>query len=180
MIREEEYLISGHPDEMKWLHAYADSLHKHIDAVQEAGKRLGVPSHQLSYHDNSKFDTEEFPHYARQFHGDAGDPDGFAGAWLRHLHLNKHHWQHHIFPDDYRLKGSTIEEGGVMQMPENYALEMVSDWMGASYVYTGSWQMEDWLAKNSRKVILHSKTSIYVREVLSSLGYKDVRFYGDP
>lgn len=165
-----QYLHQGATLEM--LQKYEESLEKHIKAVQEAGKKLGVPRDQLAEHDESKYEIAEFPYYARQFHGDAGDPDGFASAWLHHLHANKHHWQYWIFPDDYRLKGSSIEEGGVMEMPEHYALEMVADWMGASYVYTGSWDMTDWLKKNQHKVILHSRTTEFVRSVLDGLGYE--------
>lgn len=170
-MEKQDYLVSGHPDEIKWLEDYAVSLLKHIEAVREAGKQLGVSLAQLLSHDRSKYDVEEFPHYARLNHGDAGDPDGFARAWLHHIHHNPHHWQHWIFPDYYWLKGSTIEEGGIMEMPENYALEMVADWMGSSFVYTGSWNMTDWLKKNQYKIVLHSNTTAYVRGVLESLDY---------
>ena len=61
-----------------------------------------------------------------------------------------------------------------MEMPQHFALEMIADWMGASYVYTGSWDMTDWLWKNIPKIILHSNTAEYVRQTLDMLGYADV------
>lgn len=167
------YMLEG--IKMEWLEAFEESVGKHIAAVQEAGDRLGVRVAQLAMHDNSKYSLEEFPYYAQQFHGDKSNPDGFARAWLHHIHYGgEHHWQHWIFPDNYTLNGSSLEEGGVMEMPEHYALEMISDWMGASYVYTGSWDMHDWLMKNRYKIILHSETTEYVRSILDSLGYEGI------
>jgi hypothetical protein len=57
-------------------------------------------------------------------------------------------------------------------MPENYALEMIADWQGSSFVYTGSWDMTHWLKKNQYKIILHSKTADYVRSILDGLVYE--------
>ena len=62
-------------------------------------------------------------------------------------------------------------------MPQNYALEMVADWMGASRAYTGSWDMADWLSTHISKIKVHSVTAEYLFDVLSSLGYSDA-FYG--
>lgn len=148
---------------------YKVSLQTHIKYVREAGKELEVSKAQLEVHDMSKWTIHEFPFYAKHFHG-GGDPDGFAGAWLHHLQHNPHHWQHYIFPDDYHAKDSSME-GPVMEMPQPFALEMVADWMGSSMTYTGYWDMQDWLVKNMPRIRLHSKTAIYVREVLGGLGY---------
>jgi uncharacterized protein DUF5662 len=159
----------------EWLEAYEDSLTKHIRAVQEVGKKLGVALYLLDTHDASKYAEQEFPFYARQFHGDKGDPKGFSKAWLHHIHYNPHHPQHWIFPDRYDLKGADLEDG-VMEMPESYALEMIADWIGASVVYTLSEDMTDWLDKNAKKILLHSKTEEYVKAVLLDLGYRDLMF----
>jgi hypothetical protein len=168
MISPERYLIENVKRE--WLEKYADSLQRHIEAVEIAGKKLGVREYQLAHHDDSKYSMQEFPFYARQFHGDAGDPDGFARAWLHHIHNNPHHWQHWMFPDWFTPKGSSVE-AGTMEMPEEFALEMVADWMGASYVYTGDWDMTEWLRRNVPKITLHTKTRDYVVGILGDLGY---------
>lgn len=156
----------------EWLRDFDESVHKHINYVRQAGASIGVPSDQLEIHDLSKFTMQEFPHYARQFHGDKSDPDGFAGAWLHHIHNNPHHWQFWMFPDKYVPRGSKVENG-VVYMPPNYALEMIADWLGASYAYTGSWDMQAWLWQNIPKIILHSDTAEYVRQTLDMLGYAD-------
>ena len=165
-----QYMIRG--VEMQWLKDFDESLHKHIFYVRQAGEKIGVPSDQLERHDLSKYTMQEFPHYARSFHGDRGDPNGFAGAWLHHIHNNPHHWQYWIYPDGFTPKGSNVENG-VVKMPQHYALEMIADWMGASYVYTGSWDMQKWLWENIPRIILHSDTAEYVRQTLDMLGYAD-------
>lgn len=159
------------------------SLCEHIKNVREAGEMIGVDKRQLQMHDLSKFDLDEFPYYAANFSGgrsgldvahDAGKvSDGFAKAWLHHIHLNPHHWQHWIFPDGFTPKGSSVE-GGVFAMPEEYALEMIADWMGASKTYTGSWDMSHWLSTNMPKITVHSQTAQFLRDRLNTLGYQNI------
>lgn len=154
---------------------FIESLHKHMAFVDEAGRMLGVPVKQLEIHDNSKWSDEEFYAYVKHFEG-GGAPDEFARAWLHHLHLNPHHWQHHIFPDGFTPKNSDVEQG-VVQMPANYVLEMVADWMGASMAYTGSFDMTKWLIKKIPRIRVHSKTAMVLREILDSLGYADLEMF---
>lgn len=142
---------------------YIASLEKHIGFVQEAGKRIGVNPVQLKKHDLSKWSEEEFPAYANKFYG-VPDDLAFKYAWLNHLRLNKHHWNHWLLQND---------EDGLepLEMPQNYALEMVADWMGAGMAYNGTWDMTDWLSKNYSRIILHPETRRYVSGVLVSNGY---------
>jgi len=89
--------------------------------------------------------------------------------------LGPHHWQHWIFADGFSPKGSSVESG-VMEMPAIYVREMVADWMGASRVYTGSWDMTAWLATNLPKVRLHSRAWVTLKGILGeeSVGYQSV------
>jgi hypothetical protein len=151
---------------------YNRSLLDHIMYVQEAGEKIGVPADQLKIHDESKWSPAEFEGYARHFKG-GGAPDEFARAWLHHIHHNPHHWQHWIFPNGYTPKGSQVENG-VVEMPQDFALEMVADWMGSSRAYTGDWDMTDWLYKNIPRIRVHSRTAEYLRETLDHLGYADI------
>lgn len=151
---------------------YIKSLREHIIYVQEAGRQLGVPQPQLNIHDQSKWSEAEFPGYARHFYG-GGDPDGFAYAWLHHVHCNPHHWQYWIFPGGYTSEASRVEDG-VAEMPGIYALEMVADWMGASKAYTGSWDMASWLWDHIPKIRVHSRTAKYLVEILDRIGYTDI------
>lgn len=159
----------------QWERAYFDSLCEHKRYVLEAGLMVGgIPLEQLFNHDASKFLPEEFPHYARQFFGDKGDPDGFARAWLHHCNHNPHHWQYWIFPDGFSPAGSDVVNGRV-EMPEIYVREMVADWMGASRAYTKSWDMTEWLLKNLPRVkaSVHPLTILKIEQVLKELEYPD-------
>lgn len=155
--------------------AFLQSVCDHIMYVRIAGRELRVDEHQLRWHDHTKLGVEEFPYYARQFHGDKADPNGFAEAWLHHIHHGEHHWQHWIFPDGFTPKGSTVENG-VLRMDEKWLREMVADWMGASMAYTGSWDMTDWLKSNLPKIKLHSASWPTLKGILrdSNQGYHNV------
>lgn len=166
-----QYLHQG--ADLKTLEKYLQSLTKHIAAVQEAGVKLGVPKSQLEEHDLSKYSIEEFPYYAQQFHGDKNNPDGFAGAWLHHLHANPHHPEYWRFPNDSVIKTADIINR-CLPMPKHYALEHIADLMGASYCYTGSWEMSEWLMGNMKKLFYHPQTAEFMREQLSMLGYKEI------
>lgn len=162
------FMIDG--VERAWLEAFEVSVGKHITFVQEAGDKLGVPIAQLAIHDSSKYSIEEFPHYARSFHGDRGDPVGFARAWLHHQNFNPHHWEYWMTRSDHS-KGKSGAVNGCLEMPENYVREMVADWMGASMAYTGSWDMAEWCTKNLPVIQLHPNSMELVRVVLKELGY---------
>lgn len=149
--------------------AFAETLHEHIAYVREAGEMLGVDKTQLLFHDESKWSVFEFSAYANHFKG-GGVPDAFAKAWLHHLQNNPHHWQHWIFPDGFTPKGSNVENG-VIEMPKNFALEMIADWMGANKTYAKSWDMAEWLQNNFSKVKLHSITRRFVVSKLHELSY---------
>lgn len=156
--------------------AYVD---KHIEAVREAGARLGISFIQMYPHDSSKWSSEEFPAYAMYFYG--GDKpkyaEEFAKAWLHHIHHNPHHWEHWIFPQEFTLPNSNTVDN-CLEMPHDYILEMVADWQGASFCQTGSWDITDWLQKQYPRLRLHPKTNLALLEILSNIGIKINGFNG--
>jgi hypothetical protein len=177
---ETTYLHFNVPEQVA--KAYLKQLRAHIAAVQEAGRKLGLPEEQLRLHDQSKFSREEFYGYAMHLFG-GGAPQAFAQAWLHHQNTNQHHWEYWIMRTEHsKLPG--ITENLILPMPYNYVLEMVADWQGASYVYTGSWDMGEWLTQNMPKIRVHSETAKALREVLDGLGYWDIvhdlRFASEP
>lgn len=147
--------------------AYLQSLNQHIAYVRQAGQIIGVSFDQLHRHDQSKFSVEEFPHYARHFFGDKGDPDGWERAWLHHENHNPHHWGHWI-------ARSGKMAGKPLPMPEWYVKEMVADWHGAGRAYQGSWDISVWLANQGPGFRLHPKTEMLVDGVMQSIGYEVV------
>ena len=58
-------------------------------------------------------------------------------------------------------------------MPEKYIWEMVSDWLGASKGYTGSWDMTKWLHDNLPSINqnLHKETWLKLQQVLARVEY---------
>lgn len=145
---------------------FSAKLIEHIGFVQQACIKLGVPEEQAGAHDESKWSKEEFHAYAYKFAGPGDDPDSFSLAWLHHIHHNPHHPQHWIIPGG--------GERGVLRMPDEYCLEMIADWMGASKAYTGAWDMTDWLNKNFKNVKLHPDSCKFVKEILFKLGYGSI------
>lgn len=136
---------------------------KHKWCVFLASLQTGLPLWLTLVHDLSKFTRHELPHYDRQFFGDKGDPEGFAVAWHHHIIHNPHHPEHWTY----------IDKAGdqVLPMPPVYVKEMVTDWLGASRAYTGSWDMTTWLDKNLSTMHLHPETWRLVGVELSHLGY---------
>ena len=151
------------------INKFNESLLEHIQYVQEAGAKIGVPNKQLGIHDASKWSDIEFLAYAKQYYG-GGAPNEYPEAWLHHIHHNPHHWQHWIFPDAWTMPESVIEHGA-LPMPEQFVLEMVADWMGASKAYTDSWDMQKWLDSHLSRIILHSTTRKFLSITLDRLGY---------
>lgn len=88
-------------------------------------------------HDLSKFSIVEFAPSVRHFQGTRSPIEaekealGYSKAWLHHKGHNKHHWEYWIdFADD----GSIIAN----EMPINYVIEMVCDWVGAGKAYNNT------------------------------------------
>lgn len=152
----------------------AELIRLHIKYVQEAAVTLGgIPWEQIAAHDLSKFTAIEFPYFPTFYKGwsNPADRDGFARAWLHHIHHNPHHPEHWVFPHGVTPQGSSVENG-LVEMPAVYVREMVADWMGSSMTYTDSWDMTEWLKANLPRIKLHSRSRAYLNEILvDELGY---------
>jgi hypothetical protein len=140
---------------MKLKHFITTLRHKWYVLV--AGRRLKVSLWRLLRHDASKWSPAEFNPYARQFHGDRGDPEGFEKAWLHHQNSNPHHWEHWISRSPH-VKGG---DGGLIPMPVEDVREMVADWLAAGKVYAGKWPdltNYTWFNENRHKMQMHPLT----------------------
>ena len=155
-------------------------LFKHLKAVIahkgfvfQAGFRIGVPLWNLLVHDLSKLSPIEAAGYSRHFYG-GKDPQAFLSAWHHHTRYNPHHPEYWVA--SFANKHLGIAVGDPLPMPDQYILEMVADWMGASRSYEGHWpdgtRHWKWLEKNWRDLPLHPKTRLKVLDLLD-------RFYGD-
>jgi len=97
---------------------------------------------------------------------DTGDPE-FDFSWLLHQKRNKHHWQWWMLPED---------EGGlkVLEMPCEYVIEMVCDWVGAGRAQGYTSPADDpyletrkWYEANGSKMTLHPRTRKLVEEIIN-------------
>lgn len=87
-------------------------------------------------HDNSKFGPTEFFAGVRNFQGTRSPIDaekekyGYSLAWQHHKGHNPHHWEYWI--DNLGERKNTP-----IQIPEEYVIEMICDWLGAGQTYLG-------------------------------------------
>lgn len=123
-----------------------------------------LASKEISLHDTSKYDDEEFYAYCNHFYPTEEYPDdeeAFDIAWLRHQHLNPHHWQYWVL-----LKDS----GGIIpqDIPMHHICNMLCDW--------GSFSAKDpdstaynWYHRNKNKMLLSSTTRSIVEYLVEYL-----------
>lgn len=140
-------------------YSYLLYLLKHKWFVFQAGRKLSVPLWRLIIHDYSKFMPVEWFEYVDFFYSDKDNKKGFDRAWLHHQHLNPHHWQYWLLTKD---NGKTK----ILEMPENYAREMVADWAGAGKAINDKWDVWEWYEKSKSKIILHPQTRLFVEDLL--------------
>ena len=119
---------------------------------------------QINAHDLSKYTEEEYDPYDNYFYGNKTEKvkREFDYAWLHHIHQNPHHWQYWVLIND--------EDGTkALEMPENYVIEMVSDWWAFSHKSGNLYEIFDWYKKNKKRQILHENTRKLVEEILDKI-----------
>lgn len=123
-----------------------------------------------SYHDKSKYDAEEYTAYDEYFYGKEKTKDiedNFNKAWLRHIHMNPHHWQYWILiNDDPNLNEICID------MPKEYILEMICDWWSFSWNKENKFELFEFYIKNKDYIKISDNTRFYLHKILSSIEYK--------
>lgn len=73
-----------------------DNLPEVLNRKDEEGKNFDWEWQIILKHDASKSDSEEYDAYDNYFYGNKSfeNTQNFNLAWLRHIHVNPHHWQH--------------------------------------------------------------------------------------
>ena len=154
---------------------YDEYLRQHINGVSEALgwmlENLELPQISeedkkcarriVQYHDRSKKLPSEYEAYDAYFYGER-DEAAFSYAWLRHIHLNPHHWQHWVLVND--------EDGIVaLEMPKEYVLEMIADWWSFSWRSGNLREVFGWYESHKDKMILHPNTRKLVESALGEI-----------
>ena len=118
-------------------------------------------------HDLSKSDKEEYDSYDKYFYGGNRSYEvvqNFNTAWLRHIHKNKHHWQHWILIND-----EPNEDMIILDMPYEYIIEMICDWWTFSWRNGDLTEIFDWYDKHKDYMKLSDKTRKTVENILSKI-----------
>lgn len=128
-------------------------------------------------HDQSKHTSSEYTAYDNYFyHAGYSTDEGkrqFDYAWLHHIHNNPHHWQYWVLIED---DANLSEKTRALDMPDNYILEMISDWWTFSWSkYATSNQISDleeifdWYELHKDLMILSVSTKDKVEKLLIEL-----------
>ena len=126
-------------------------------------------------HDMSKFMPDEFIPYARYFYGNYENPEmyplklivdyEFDLAWLKHQHRNPHHWQYWLLKEDSgKLK--------IMEMKDEYVIEMLCDWKGAGRAINrinNPNECKNWYLDSYSIILLAEKTRRMVDRKLNTI-----------
>ncbi len=156
----------------------AKSLSFHKWHIIKAGLLVGgISLRRLLIHDMSKLSRIEFANYSRFKYG-IKSIDGWAQAWLHHLHHNKHHPEYWFLswhgedPDFYHGLGKHVAPFvTVLAMPRIYVREMIVDWMATSMEKTGSYDIAAWLNEHGPKMNIHDDTLVRLDNIMIELGY---------
>ena len=151
---------------------YDEYLYDHINNVRKAYAWMVehriIPAdsfvQDISEHDLSKKDPQEYDAYDRYFYG--GNKSykvvrDFNYAWLRHIHHNPHHWQYWVLQHD-------DEPEEALEMPKQYVIEMICDWWSFSWKSGNLMEIFDWYEKH-KNMKLHDKTRKMVEETLEKM-----------
>jgi len=121
-------------------------------------------------HDASKNSFEEYYAYDNYFYGDDRTEEvikNFNYAWLHHIHNNPHHWQYWILINDDPGEGEII-----LEMPIDYAIEMICDWWAFSFAKGDLGEIFDWYDKRKQHIKLHPNTRKFIEDTLSKIKSK--------
>lgn len=160
---------------------YDNYLKEHKDGVRKAYEWLrdNLPEvlegsydyeWQIMMHDHSKEQPSEYEAYDRYFYGgnrSAKVVEEFNKAWLLHIHRNPHHWQHWVLINDDPNEGEII-----LDMPDNYIIEMICDWWSFSWRQGKLDEIFKWYDEHKNYIKLSQWTRNDVEKILDKIKAK--------
>lgn len=121
-------------------------------------------------HDFSKTDQDEYDAYDKYFYGGNRSyavVQNFRRAWLRHIHMNPHHWQHWVLINDDPGEGEIV-----MDMPYLYIVEMICDWWAFSWSKGNLHEIFTWYDEHKKYMKLSNATRKSVEIILDKIRAK--------
>ena len=160
-----------------YLEQHKANVRKGFEWIKENLPELIIPisgvdyEHQICFgHDTSKTDQEEYEAYDAYFYGGNRSYEvvrNFNKAWLRHIHHNPHHWQHWVLINDDPDEGEII-----LDMPYNYVIEMICDWLSFSIAKGDLREIFDWYKGRYYYMKLSDRTRATVDYILRKIQLK--------
>lgn len=164
MSREYDLYLQDHRDSVKKAFEF---IRDKIPSLISEGQELALTQQICFNHDYSKNNEDEYNPYDAYFYGKNRSYQviqDYEYAWLLHIHRNPHHWQYWILNHDDPDEAETI-----MDMPENYILEMICDWWSFSWRSENLYEIFDWYDKNGPYMKLSRKTRKSVEFILENI-----------
>lgn len=143
-------------------------LYKNLPEVVDCKTNL---ERQICFdHDKSKSELDEYVPYDKYFYGNNKSyqvVQDFNKAWLLHIHRNPHHWQYWVLINDDPKEGEII-----LDMPYNYIIEMICDWMSFSFKQDDLYEVFKWYDERKEYIKLSDKTRKTVDDILGKIKKK--------
>lgn len=147
---------------------------------------------QAILHDMSKFSPTEFLPSVKYFTGTRSPIDnekediGYSLAWQHHKGRNPHHWEYWIDNlGPQKVKSKFIPNSDVecdageyteyvsqpipLEIPYEYVLEMIADWIGAGRAYKSKISTYDYFKQCDQSRLYHPTTHSLLVELLKVL-----------
>lgn len=121
-------------------------------------------------HDASKYKKDEYEAYDAYFYGGNRSYQvmyNFKNAFNTHIHRNPHHWQHWVLIHDDPDEPETI-----LDMPDNYIIEMICDWWSFSWAKGDLNEIFTWYEEHKNYIKLSESTRHNVEFVLKKMKEK--------
>lgn len=124
---------------------------------------------QMEAHDASKSSPEEYYPYDDYFYNKKTlrsfmVVEDFRGAFLHHLHVNPHHWQHWVLIPD-----SSGEPQKAIFMPYEYVIEMVCDWFSFSLKSGKIDEIFDFYLERKSHIVMHRESRRFLEALLDEM-----------
>lgn len=146
-----------------------DNLPEVLNCTDEDGNDFDWEWQIVLKHDASKSDPEEYDAYDNYFYGNKSfeNTQKFNLAWLHHIHVNPHHWQHWVLFNDEPKEGTIC-----LDMPYNYIIEMICDWWSFSFKTGNLSEIFNWYDKHKAHILLSDDTREIVEDILGKIRIK--------
>lgn len=156
-----------------YLQQHKNNVYKGFEWIRQNLPELlvdGVGWQTEFAHDASKSESDEYEAYDAYYYGGNRSyqvVQDYNRAWSLHLHRNPHHWQYWVLINDDPNEGEIV-----LDMPDNYILEMICDWWAFSWAKGNLKEIFGWYDEHKDYMKLSDRTRKNVELILSKIKEK--------